>query len=123
MATELKTTRTTDETLKALEEIIGYKPTLGTMLRSMRKCEEMSLAEFAKILKITPQKLCDIEQGRRFISPKMAAEFARLLGDSPDFFVLQCLEDELERNKIDVKIKLDVEPGKHYRRQHAHALH
>jgi len=111
----------TDKTLQTLENIIGYKPTLGTMLRTMRECEDMSLTEFAKILKTTPQKLCDIEKGRRVISPKMAAEFARLLDDSPDFFVVQCLQDELERNKIDVEIDVKRKRNNFFRHQHAHA--
>jgi plasmid maintenance system antidote protein VapI len=101
----------TDKTLQALENIIGYKPTLGTMLRTMRECEDMSLTEFAKILKITPQKLCDIEKGRRIISPKIAAEFARLLDDSPDFFVVQCLQDELDRYKINVSLDVKHKPA------------
>jgi len=97
-------TTKTDKTLLILEKMIGYKPTLGTMLRSMRESEKMTLAEFAKILKISLQKLCDIEKGRRFVSPKAAEGFAEKLGDSPEYFVIQCLQDELERNKINVRL-------------------
>lgn len=99
----------TDNTLQTLERMIGYKPTLGTMLRSIRESEEMTQADFAKLLKIQPQKLCDIEKGRRFISPEMAEEFAKILGDSPEYFVVRCLQDELERKKINVV--LDVKQG------------
>lgn len=85
----------TDKTLKILEKIIGYKPTLGSMLATMRETEDMTLAEFAKILKITPQKLCDIEKGRCFISPKKAEEFAKLLCSSPKFFAWKCEQEKL----------------------------
>lgn len=99
------TTRT-DHTLKQLEKSIGYKPTFGTMLRSIREAEDMTQAEFARLLKIPPQKLCDIEKGRRFVSLKMAKDFARKLKDSPEYFVIKCLQDELDRSKINIKLDL-----------------
>jgi transcriptional regulator with XRE-family HTH domain len=110
------TTRT-NNTLQTLEKIIGYKPTLGTILRSIRESEGMTQADFAKLLKIPSQKLCDIEKGRRFISPKTAKEFAKRLGDSPEYFVIRCLQDELERNKI--YIRLDVKHGSIYKHSYA----
>jgi plasmid maintenance system antidote protein VapI len=111
-------TTKTDNTLQTLEKMIGYKPTLGTILRSIRECEEMTQVNFAKLLKISPQKLCDIENGRRFISPKIAVKFAKILGDSPDYFVVQCLQDELKRNKINVRLEIK-QIGSY---QHAHAV-
>ena len=99
-------TTKTNKTLQILEKMIGYKPTLGTMLRSIREAENMTQLEFAKLLEIPPQKLCDIEKGRRFISPKTAEEFAKKLGDSPEYFVIRCLQDELDRNKIHVRLDI-----------------
>jgi transcriptional regulator with XRE-family HTH domain len=114
-------TTKSDKTLQILENIIGYKPTFGTMLCAIREAEGLTQADFAKLLKITPQKLCDIEKGRRFVSPKTAAEFAKILQDSPDYFVVRCLQDELERNKIDVI--LDIKRIKHKStHQHANAI-
>jgi transcriptional regulator with XRE-family HTH domain len=112
-------TTKTDKTLQILEKMIGYKPTLGTMLRAIRESENMSQAEFAKLLEIPPQKLCDIEKGRRFISPKTAEEFAKKLGDSPEYFVIQCLQDELDRNKVQLKLAKKHECIKHSRRAYA----
>lgn len=111
-------TTKTNHTLQVLEEIIGYKPTLGTMLRSIRESKGITQAAFAKLLKIAPQKLCDIEKGRRFIAPKTAEEFAKNLGDSTEYFVVRCLQDELERNKIDVKLEIKNRNACH---QHAQA--
>lgn len=112
-------TTKTEHTLQKLEKMIGYKPTLGTMLRSIRESKGMTQADFAKLLKIPSQKLCDIEKGRRFISPKTAEEFAKNLGDSPEYFVVRCLQDELERSKIDVK--LDIKHGSIYHHMHSYA--
>ena len=43
------------------------------------------------------------------------------LDDSPDFFVVQCLQDELERNKIDVEIDVKRKQNNFFHHQHAHA--
>jgi plasmid maintenance system antidote protein VapI len=102
-------TTKTDRTLRVLEKMIGYKPTIGTMLRSIRESEEMTQTDFAKLLRIPSQKLCDIEKGRRFISPLTAARFAKRLGDSPEYFVIRCLQEELDRNKIDVRLDIKHE--------------
>ena len=47
----------------------------------------MTQIEFAKQLGISRQYLCDIEHGRCFISPKMAAEYTDILGYSKNQFV------------------------------------
>jgi len=99
-------TTSTEQSLQLLEEMLGYKPTFGTMLQSIRQCEEMSLSSFAKLLKITPQKLCDIEKGRRIVSLKTAVEFAKILEDSPEYFVIKCLQDELNRDNIDMQLSI-----------------
>lgn len=112
-------TTSTQQSLQLLEEMLGYKPTFGTMLRSIRKCEDMSLSSFAKLLKITPQKLCDIEKGRRLVSPKTAVEFAKILEDSPEYFVIKCLQDELVRDDIDIQL-CTKQPGIS-KRQYLHA--
>ena len=73
-------TKNTEETLQYLENIMGEKLTLGLFILSIRQGEELSQVEFAKMLDISRQVLCDIERGRRIISPKKAAEYAKLLG-------------------------------------------
>ena len=113
-------TTKTDKTLQVLEKMIGYKPTFGTMLRSIRESENMTQVDFAKLLNIAPQKLCDIEKGRRFVGLKTAEEFAKKLGSPPEYFVIRCLQDELDRNKI--YIRLDIKHGNTYQyRQEAHS--
>lgn len=43
-------TKSTEEAMQFLDKLTGDKLTFGNMLASIRKCEEMSLAEFAKVL-------------------------------------------------------------------------
>ena len=100
----------TNESKKALdylESLIGKKPTLGDYLLAIRQGEELAQVEFAKLLRISRQNLCDIEHNRRFISPKMAAEFANTLGYSRKQFVRLCLQDLLNREGLFLAVDIE----------------
>ncbi len=86
-----------EKTLTLLEEISGNKLTIGSCLWSIRECEEMTQIVFAKKLDISRQYVCDLEKGRRGISPSMAATFAKKLGYSQVQFIRLALQDELDR--------------------------
>ena len=73
-------TNQSKESLDYIRSLTGIKLTLGEMLRSIRQGEETTQVDFSKKLNISRQNLCDIEHGRRFISPKVAAEYADKLG-------------------------------------------
>lgn len=88
-----------------LEELAG-KLTLASLLTAIRQGEEMSQVEFAHVLKVSRQYICDVEHGRRFVSPKAAAQFAKKLGYSPQQFVRLCLQDVVNRDGL--KLIIDV---------------
>jgi transcriptional regulator with XRE-family HTH domain len=99
----------TNESKKALdylESLIGKKPTLGDYLLAIRQGEEVTQVDFAKLLGVSRQNLCDIEHGRRFVSPKMAAEFANRLGYSSKQFVRLCLQDLLNREGLYLSVDI-----------------
>ncbi|MGQ3890103.1 helix-turn-helix transcriptional regulator [Legionella sp. CNM-1927-20] len=93
--------------LDYLVKLIGKMPTLGDYLLAIRQGEEMSQVDFAKLLGVSRQYLCDIEHNRRFISPKMAAEFANKLGYSKNQFVRLCLQDLLNREGLDLSVSVE----------------
>lgn len=88
-----------------LEKLAG-ELTLSGLLTAIRQGEEMSQVEFAKLLRVSRQYLCDIEHGRRTVSPKAAAGFAKKLGYSSQQFVRLCLQDLVNRDGL--KLKIDV---------------
>jgi len=100
-------TKKTQKTLKFLESVITKKPSLGDYLLAIRQGEELSQVAFSKILGISRQNLCDIEHGRRFISPKMAAEFANKLGYSAKHFIRLCFQDMLNRDGLRYSVDID----------------
>ena len=79
---------------KTLDKMIGKPLTLGSTLNSIRLCDEMTLKEFAEILKISASYLSDLEHGRKVASPKKAYEYAEKLGYSAKEFVRLALQDE-----------------------------
>ncbi len=99
-------TKKSKESLDYLESLIGKKPTLGDYLLSIRQGEELSQSQFASHLGLSRQNLCDIEHNRRFISPKMAAEFAKKLGYSSRHFVRLCLQDLLNRDGLSLLVDI-----------------
>jgi transcriptional regulator with XRE-family HTH domain len=76
-----------------LEEVTGGPLTLADLLHAIRVGEEMSQAEFAFRLGVSKSHICDIEKGRKNISPVRAMEFARILKYSEHQFVRLALQD------------------------------
>jgi len=94
------------QTMRFLENIAGRPLTLGGLLESIRLSEDMSQAEFSKKLRISPSHLCDIEKGRKVVSPERAARFAKILGRSERQFVRLALQELV--NEAGLKMKVDV---------------
>ena len=94
--------------MKFLEDITGGPLTLGKFLQSIRLGEEMSQVEFADQLGISKSHLCDIEKGRKLVSPERAVIFAKILNYSPEQFVRLSLQDQVEKAGLKFKIKIDA---------------
>ncbi len=99
-------TKKKSDAMKFLEGLVG-ELTFGGLIEAMRQSEETSQVEFAKKLGISKQHLCDIEKGRKFVSPERAAKFARILGHSERSFVALALQDIV--NQGGLKLKVNVE--------------
>lgn len=100
-------TKKSKESLKYLEGISKKKLSFANLIHAIREGEEMSQVEFAKKLGMSRQHLCDIEHGRRFVSPKAAAKFATKLGYSPQQFVRLCLQDLVDRDGLDFTVGVE----------------
>lgn len=98
-------TKKKSDAKKFLEKMVG-ELTLPDLLLSIRQSEEMSQVEFSKLLGVSRQYLCDIEHGRRTISPKTAASFAKKLRYSSQQFVRLCLQDLINREGLKLKIEV-----------------
>ena len=90
-----------------------YGPlTFGDALSSFRLGEEISQVDLAKKIGISPQSLCDIENGRKVPSPKRAAKIAAIIGEPEMFWVKLALQDSLR--KEDLKFQVTLTPASNH---------
>ncbi|MFN7095956.1 MAG: helix-turn-helix domain-containing protein [Gammaproteobacteria bacterium] len=106
MSIKKKSTPKSDKTLKIIEKILGKKPTLGDYLYALREGDEKNQSDFAELLGVSRQYLCDVEKGRRVVSAKAAASFAEKLGFPPEVFIQLALQDELNQAGLKYNIEL-----------------
>ena len=91
-----------------LEGITGGPLTFGDCLRSIRLCDGVSQTAFAKTLGVTRSHLCDIEKGRKTVSPARAAKWARLLGYSEAQFVRLALQAMMEEAGLQLTVHVEA---------------
>ena len=101
-------TKKKSETMKFLEDTAERPLTLGGLLESIRLGDEISQIAFAKKLGISPSHLCDIEKGRKLVSPERAARFAKILGRSREQFVRLSLQMLVDEAGLKLKVSLDA---------------
>jgi len=80
----------------------------GRLIESTRLCDEISQVELARRVGVSRAYLCDIEKGRRSVSPELAAHFAKELGYSVNQFVALAVEDQLKKAGFAFKVKLEA---------------
>ena len=101
-------TRKKSEAMQFLEKLAGGPLTIGELLRALRKSEGKTQEDFAQSLEISKQHLCDIEKGRKFVTPGRAAVFAVRLSQPPAFFIQIALQEELKQAGLKIKIKVEA---------------
>lgn len=101
------TTRKKGAAIRFLESLVG-ELTLGKVLESIRLGEELSQAKFARTLGVSASHLCDIEKGRKVVSPERAAKFARILGHSEKQFVRLSLQGMLDAAGIKLRVEIEA---------------
>jgi len=80
--------------------------TFGGFLRSARTTLDLAQVEMAKKLGVSKSVVCDIEKGRQLVSPKLAVSIARKAKLSQKLAVTLCLQDQLNKAKIKMKVEV-----------------
>ncbi|MFQ5790517.1 MAG: helix-turn-helix domain-containing protein [Acidobacteriota bacterium] len=101
-------TKKKSKALRFLETVTQGPLTLGSLLQAVRRGEELSQAEFSKRLGISRSHLCDIEKGRKTVSPARAAKFAKTLGYSEAQFVRLALQGLVEDAGLKLRVQVDA---------------
>lgn len=95
----------TKRLIPLLEKEVG-EMTFGMFLRVARNRLELSQIEMARKLKVSRGTLCDIEKGRQLVSPALAVRIAKSAGLSENLAVKACLQDQLKKANIKLKVAL-----------------
>jgi transcriptional regulator with XRE-family HTH domain len=95
-------------TMTTLVKIAGRPLTFGGAIESVRKCWEMSQDDCARKLGNSKSHLCDVEKGRKTVSPERAARWAHLLGYPESVFVCLAIQDELDAAGLKYKVHIDA---------------
>ena len=80
----------------------------GMFLVAARTAMDVTQAEMARQLGISRGTLCDIEKGRQLVSPALALKIAKKAGLSTTIAVKTCLQDQLNKAKIKMKVNLSA---------------
>jgi transcriptional regulator with XRE-family HTH domain len=91
-----------------LDKLARGTLSFARMLEAIRLGEEMSQASFAKQLGISRSHLCDIEKGRKTVSPARAAKFAKILGYSDKQFIGLALQDLVQKEGLKLKVTVEA---------------
>jgi len=94
--------------LQFLEKRAGGPLTLGRLLEAIRVGDEISQAEFARMLGISRSHLCDIEHGRKSVSLTRAMKFAQILGYPADQFVRLALQSMVDEVGLDLQVRVEA---------------
>jgi len=91
--------------LETLEKRLG-KLSVGEFLHTWRTTEEMTLREFGKLTGLSVANLCDIEKGRKGVSPEKAEQIAKVIGVPPALLVRLSIEESLPAAGLNYKVEI-----------------
>jgi len=98
---------TTDKLYGTRELERDFGPlTFGNALESHRKCEEISQKDFAALLGISSQSLCDIEKGRKIPTITRAAKIAHQINEPEKIWIRLVLQDMLRNGNLNYTVSL-----------------
>jgi transcriptional regulator with XRE-family HTH domain len=84
--------------------ILGGPLTFGEAVDALRLRHKISPGALAAKIGISRQYLCDIEKGRRLVSPQQAARIAKAFRHPPHVFVQLALQDSVRESGLKLKV-------------------
>jgi transcriptional regulator with XRE-family HTH domain len=82
---------------------------IGEFIHTWRTSEEMSLKDFGRRVGMSVANLCDIEKGRKGVSPEKAEQLAKAMGVPPALLIRLSIEESLRAAGL--KYSVEVKPA------------
>ena len=95
------------QSIEDLEHRFG-RMTVGMFLSAFRESEGLSQVEYAKKLGLSRANLCDLEKGRKLISPERAAKLAKKIGVPERVLIQLAIQDLLSAARLKYTVELKV---------------
>lgn len=80
--------------------------TVGLFLLAFRESEGLSQVAFAKKLRLSRANVCDLEKGRKNISPARAVQIAKSLGVPEKVLIQLSIQDALRSAHLNYTVEL-----------------
>ena len=93
--------------IEDLEQRFG-RMTVAMFLKAFRESEGLSQSEYALKLGLSRANLCDLEKGRKSVSPERAAKLAKRIGVPEKVLIQLALQDTLNSAKLNYTVELRV---------------
>jgi transcriptional regulator with XRE-family HTH domain len=91
-----------------MEKLAGGPLTFGRTVESVRKSEGLSQDECAKRLGVSKSHLCDVEKGRKTVSPERAARRAHILGYPESVLGRLAIQGELDAAGLKYRVAIEA---------------
>ena len=78
--------------------------TLGQMLRSLRKCESLKIAELAERIDVNKQFLSAVEHGKKQVGVEFIKKIARILDTPADSLLEIHFRDILRKHGLNMQV-------------------
>jgi transcriptional regulator with XRE-family HTH domain len=89
-------------------KLLGGPLTFGEAVEALRVRDEFTQAAFARKIGISRQYLCDVEKGRRLVSPEQAARFAKAFGHPVSVLVQLGLQDAVRASGLNLRVAVEA---------------
>ena len=94
-------------TRRFLEGLRNGPLTFGGALAAIREREGLTQVELGNEMEISRSHLCDIEKGRKLVSPSLAAKYAKVLQHSERQFVRLALQDQIQKAGLMYRVQVE----------------
>jgi transcriptional regulator with XRE-family HTH domain len=96
------------DAMQFLDKLIDEPLTFGSLIKTIRDCDEITQSQLANKLGTTKAHICDIEKGRKMVTPARAARYAKILGYSEAQFVRLAITDQIEQAGLKLKVTVEA---------------
>lgn len=98
-----------DETFVSVDDELGdieQEITLGQMIRSLRKCEELTLAALAERMGVNKQFLSAVEHGNKQVGVEFIKQISRILDTPADSLLEIYFRDVLRKHGLNMIVSI-----------------